>query len=445
MKHKECSDAECQICKNEKPFDLPQDIVDAIKRENLVIFAGAAISTENKLVYPFSLYEQIKNELKIKSYNGPFSELMSEYCIKNNGKRNLLNKIKDRFEYLHTFPELYREASKFHKELATIYQIKEIITTNWDDLFERECGAIPIVIPEDFIFWDSPMRKILKIHGSINNIGSIVATKEDYKKCYKNLQKNIIGSYLKTLLATRTVIFVGYSFRDEEFNKIYKFLKSEMKELNPHAYLVTLDSSSKDKFKNKNITVIETDATYFIKILKEKLVECEYLLSDKIFEGIPNILDFIIDEHNKIYERLSSNSYPEIHLTACYQDGLIHAFERILSTYKTGMNSNEEQIINSMHSYEHIIEDKEKKGLYHDVAYFEGYLNGISYLVFDEDQRKNLPIYFLFGVKKDIKTFRGYKKILMDKRRKKHGPSYKYAKNLLLKKDGLVVHHTPFL
>ena len=33
-------------------------------------------------------------------------------------------------------------------------QIENIITTNWDDFFERECGATPYVSPEDFALWE---------------------------------------------------------------------------------------------------------------------------------------------------------------------------------------------------------------------------------------------------------------------------------------------------
>lgn len=237
----ELTKAECSICKSHHQFSMPDEIIEAIKQEKLVIFVGAGVSTENQNVFGYSLYEDILYDLGIKkSQNISFSNLMSKFCEQPNGRSKLLQKIKNRFDYIDSFPQLYQIATNFHQELSTIYQVNEIITTNWDDYFEKECGAIPIVTPEDFAFWDYPGRKVFKIHGSINNYGSIVATEEDYKKCYKKLRSGLIGSSLKLILATKVVLFLGYSFGDEDFNKIYNLLKKEMKGILPHAYIITL-------------------------------------------------------------------------------------------------------------------------------------------------------------------------------------------------------------
>ena len=56
---------ECAICKNNKPFELPEEIIEAAIEGNLVLFCGAGISTEGKTVLPYSFYESIKNELEL--------------------------------------------------------------------------------------------------------------------------------------------------------------------------------------------------------------------------------------------------------------------------------------------------------------------------------------------------------------------------------------------
>ena len=132
-------------------------------------------------------------------------------------KHMLLKRIRERFNYISSFPELERQATAFHQELAQIYPIRTIITTNWDTYFEDYCGAIPITIPEDFAFWDDNSRCVLKIHGSIQNLSSIIATSEDYKKRFSELQNGIVGATLKSILATKTVVFIGFSFGDEDF------------------------------------------------------------------------------------------------------------------------------------------------------------------------------------------------------------------------------------
>lgn len=171
----------CEVCKTHHPFDLPAQLVEATKNGEVVIFAGAGISTETNTVFKSTLYEDVRSELNIEhNHKLSFSQLMTEFCKQQDGRRRLLSLIKKRFDYLLSFPELYRTASRFHHELSTIHHITEIITTNWDTLFESACGAGPIIIPEDFVFWDNPMRKVLKLHGSINNLGTIIATEDDY-------------------------------------------------------------------------------------------------------------------------------------------------------------------------------------------------------------------------------------------------------------------------
>ncbi|MBQ6734336.1 MAG: SIR2 family protein [Lachnospiraceae bacterium] len=180
---------ECAICRNNKEFQMPEALISAAIEGNLVLFCGAGISTENKMVLPYSFYDSIKKELEIEDDAHSFSQLMEKYCKKPDGRKKLLNRIRERFQYINSFPELERQATAFHRELADIYQIRTIITTNWDTYFEEYCGATPITIPEDFSFWDDNSRFVLKIHGSINNLSTIVATTKDYRKSYNALQK----------------------------------------------------------------------------------------------------------------------------------------------------------------------------------------------------------------------------------------------------------------
>ena len=194
---------ECQICKNNLPFDLPSEIIDATISGDLIVFAGAGISTESNTVFKQTLYEDVFTDLNLdESTKLDFPSLMTLYCKQKNGRKLLLEKIHKRFEYCHQFKELYRIATDFHSELSSIYTIDKIITTNWDDYFERECNAIPIVTAEDFAFYKVEARKVFKLHGSISNYGSIIASSEDYNRCYKNLQTGITVSYTHLTLPT---------------------------------------------------------------------------------------------------------------------------------------------------------------------------------------------------------------------------------------------------
>ena len=65
MDKKKINKCKCAYCGNED-FEVPKEIIEAIKEEKLVVFAGAGISTEGKGVYKTSLYSDVNNELNEK-------------------------------------------------------------------------------------------------------------------------------------------------------------------------------------------------------------------------------------------------------------------------------------------------------------------------------------------------------------------------------------------
>jgi NAD-dependent SIR2 family protein deacetylase len=83
--------------------------------------------------------------------------------------------------------------------------IKNIITTNWDDFFEKVCGLDAFVNDSDMPFWESSERRVMKIHGSIRNFGSIVATEQDYQKSFRRLNNGPMGAQLKSLITQKTI------------------------------------------------------------------------------------------------------------------------------------------------------------------------------------------------------------------------------------------------
>ena len=361
-------DCECAICKNNKPFDLSKEIVESAINGNLVLFCGAGISTEGKTVLPFSFYTSIKDELGITDESIPFSHIMQQYCDMPNGRRKFLKKIRDRFKYIHSFPELERRATAFHRVLTEIYPIQTIITTNWDTYFEDCCGAIPITIPEDFAFWDDDSRCVLKIHGSIQNLSSIIATTDDYNKRFKELQNGIIGATLKAILATKTVVFIGFSFGDEDFAQIINYIRDEMGAIYPHVYIVTLDEPLKARLNYNNSTFIVTSGTFFLHKIKLALIDKGIIKNYSIYP----LIDIVLGELEKLHEKVSHINlieYPCAIYTLSYQDGVIHAFERFLQNYQTGEYNQPGRSGGIAKKYEKWIETYHEAGNYWDEAY----------------------------------------------------------------------------
>lgn len=438
---------ECVICKNNKPFNFPKEIIDAVIDGELVLFCGAGISTEGENVLPSSFYTSIQEELDTKDATIPFSDLMQQYCNLPNGRKRLLKKIRERFNYINSFPELEQRATAFHRELAHIYPIKTIITTNWDTYFEDYCGAIPITIPEDFAFWDDNSRCVLKIHGSIQNLSSIVATRKDYERRLSELQKGIIGATLKSILSTKTVVFIGFSFGDEDFLQIINYLREEMGEIFPHIYIVTLDDTLKDRLAYKNSTSIITSGTFFLHQLKLELIKKGIIENHSAPPLISEALWAMEDLHSKV-SQIDLCQYPCAIFTLSYQDGVIHALERFLHNNKTGEYNQPGHLGQVAKKYMEWAENYSLAGNYWDAAYYEGYVNGVVLIDTCEDEDDILSIFpflFLPNAKQSLTSYDVYMEEL---KRISCGRSkyQKCAKEIVKMKagKGLVMHHPPF-
>lgn len=437
----------CAICQNNLPFTMPNEIINAAKQGDLVLFCGAGISTEKKGVMPYSFYTSIREELGVKDTNISFCDLMQMYCKQPNGRKKMLRKIKERFSYIHSFPELENNATDFHNELAELFFIKTIITTNWDTYFEDCCAATPITIPEDFAFWDTNDRYVLKIHGSINNLSTIVATKDDYDKCFSRLQNGIIGATLKTILATKTVVFIGFSFGDDDFAQILDYLRKEMKDIYPHIYIVTIDDSLEDKLGYDNSTCIITDGTYFLHQLKLNFRENGWITNCENHSIIQSLLYRIREIHSEV-SKIDLNTYPNVIYTLAYQDGVIHALDRFLQMYNTGTYNIPGQISRSARAYETLSAEANGSGNYWNMAYYEGYINGLVLIEATEEDFEAVnafPLFFVPYVEQEINCFDSFM-VELEKSCTKDNEYSSYAQKVVSHHGGpeMVVHHPPY-
>lgn len=383
----------CAVCGNYSDFKFPKNIVSSI--HDVVLFVGSGVSTESKTAFPDTFYSSICQELSINpNQHISFPKVMSLYCRKMGGKDQLLNKIKERFDYFKAWSELYMLATDFHKELAILPCIDKIVTTNWDDFLEIETNAVPFVYDKDIIFWDRPGKKVLKIHGSINSLGSIIATEEDYKKCYLNLQKGVIGSQLKLFLAKNIIVFIGYSFKDSDFQKIYKIISKRMETLKKQAYIVTLDKQDDKFWKTKGLIPIRTDGAYFIHKLRKVLEQKGCLLPIENYSKVTAIKDYINKIHESTSRRYKHYIYPEIIYCLSYQDGILHALDYLSNKIRYGYSLCKQNLGNSIDAYEELIEKYKKNWLEH--SYLNGYLAGLYYFseaLFPEIKLSEIPIF----------------------------------------------------
>ncbi len=221
-----------------------------------------------------------------------------------------------------------------------------------------------------------------------------------------------------------------------------------LKEFLPHIYIVTLDQNLYEKIEYKNSTCIVTDGTYFLHSLKNKLIAEKLIVNSGIMGDIELQKYLVCEIHSKIAS-IDFKTYPEVIYCLAYQDGICHAFDRFIQLYKTG-NYNIPGVLNgSLKAYDKITKDKKKQGNYWDASYYEGYMNGLMYILLCGEKHpmvNSFPLFYLPNTKAEMNSFESFEEELC-KVSKFKGKYHKYAIKVLenlLEAEEIVVHHPPF-
>jgi len=420
---------------------MPEEIMDAALAGELLIFAGAGISTESRRAYGGTFAERIAGELGLKEMPS-FPALMSAYEA-THGRRQLLQRIRARLDYVDAFPDLQRLVTRFHHALATAYFLRYVITTNWDTYFEDYAAATPIVIPEDYAFSDVDGRKVFKLHGSMHNLSTIVATDEDYKRCYRSLRVGIIGSTLRHLLATKRVVFIGYSFGDPDLNRILAFLRKELAGVIPHSYLVTPHGYQGTAFPAER--VIRTDGSFFIERMKEIAVDRGVLRRNDAFRRAFALSSRLTAAYKRVSQAYRVKETPAVVHALAYQDGMRHALDRIYARMGSGEYFDIHATFHKVLGYEDIRKGAIRAKRYFDSAYADGYQTGLLTLSLSAQEIRRVPLYFVWGCRHDITTFAEFRRRLRHAETL-HKSAAREARFLVADiADDHTIYHEPFL
>ncbi|MGL2800394.1 SIR2 family protein [Helicobacter pylori] len=224
----------------------------------LSIFAGAGISAESKL----PKWGDLINEL--------------QKCLYGETKKNedylvLAEKFYNQFGesfYYQTLKSLIPDNAKkndLHLEIVKL-NIKNLITTNWDNLFEQainEEGRFFNIIKSDKDIGSSTgFAKFIKMHGSLDE-NNIVFKEQDYLEYSKYFP--LIENYIKGVFSTDTVILLGYSLSDQNVKQIISWVNSHSKSVKPIYFIKTAKEFDRIEFefyKNKNIHILYTQELF---------------------------------------------------------------------------------------------------------------------------------------------------------------------------------------
>ena len=204
---------------------------------NIVVFMGAGVSKFVEPSYPIwdDVTKKLKSELPDCKKNNP-PDVAQEY-LNRFGKDRLAKSVSSLFP--NCFPN-----TKFYDELLKC-RPKYLITTNWDNMLQNAIGeelSMYDTIADDKELMDSKLfNKYIKMHGDFQH--NFVLTKSSYASYSENYP--LIENFVKSILYTNAVIFIGYSLIDKDSRQILNWIEKSAP-VAPQFYCAIADNHYKE-------------------------------------------------------------------------------------------------------------------------------------------------------------------------------------------------------
>jgi hypothetical protein len=149
--------------------------------------------------------------------------------------------------------------------LLTALPVRQVITTNYDDLLERALAAqkrypIKVVEQGDVAGTGRGGVYVVKLHGDAARPEEVVLTRDDYEEFFH--RRPAMALLLEGLLLNQTFFFVGYSLRDPNFRQIYHRIARMLREAKRPAFATTFEAAGdggaylKRQWRNKQLQLI---------------------------------------------------------------------------------------------------------------------------------------------------------------------------------------------
>lgn len=252
-----------------------------IRQGNLIVFLGAGLSrtytdtTTGKTYYGIpAAREIIENISKEKVYiSQDMSFEQAFFMIKNREGRTEVERVLEDYVDIPTLKPL-----PAHELLAEM-SFPAFITTNFDGLLEKALDKnrkkyYSIIEDKDVCRWRNYQVPYIKLHGCVTRPSSMIAAEDEYIPF--SLNKPIITSLIKTLLANKVVLFLGFSLGDSDFKNLYKEINIVLGKNMPQSYAVVYeyDDYQKTFWKEEGITLLKSDLTSFLRdLFKETIID----------------------------------------------------------------------------------------------------------------------------------------------------------------------------
>ncbi|MGH2614369.1 MAG: SIR2 family NAD-dependent protein deacylase, partial [Thermomicrobiales bacterium] len=269
-----------------------------------------------------------------------------------------------------------------------------------------------------------------KMHGSISNVSTLVVTENDYAESLTRLSQNALGARIRDLLASKVVVFIGYSMTDWNFDRLYSALRADLGKFAPTAFVVSPHAGSAAE--RNGLSHLQTSGVKFVRELKTAL-QHDCLVADERYDKI-ELIESRAFRADEIAKEIPHEEYPSVLYCWMYLEGATDACFRIQNRRGSGQYSDAHHVQWEARRYLQAIDRAMSRGRFHDAAYMEGYANVLLALIIDaEDDVATFPYFFMYGSDDDLTNPEEFRTALEQSRRR--APKQRaYARRLL---DGL--------
>ena len=244
-------------------------IYEASKNDKLVIMVGSGVSRNSGIPMWKDLVKELKEDLP-KSVKDEYDALKIAQLHQNTfGFKDSIEKVKRVLDCEHAIP------NKIHKAIFDLNPCN-IITTNYDCLLENYASNIignhySLIRRDSDIPYASYNNHIIKMHGDFVD-NNIVLTENDYINYSQNFP--LISCLVQSLLATKTVLCVGYSFNDPDLKMLLNTVRTVLKQNSPRIFMLadfSGDTVNENYLKNQGVYPIWIDENDLDKIKSEEV------------------------------------------------------------------------------------------------------------------------------------------------------------------------------
>lgn len=320
-----------------------RELIELVVSREAVLIVGAGSSVRVGYVDWSDLLKELENlagddfknnDMRRKEYPLEYAEDVKSHIAKNK---------KERYETLlyNLFKPKNYPVDNLHKTLVSL-PFRGILTTNYDIVLETALAEIePSSATDNSLVIDSSSatrvheflramtdssltRRIAHLHGKFEYPDDIILSIKDYEKAYGldltgNQEKRasewtLHRKLLWAVLATRRVVFIGFSMSDPYLNKMLETVRTDLREWgqSTHFAIMSISPNNADEKKEKAKQLKErygVDTVFYEKLDKSHL-RLDHLvaeIAEECDESQLSILDWLEQANERMERRINDD------------------------------------------------------------------------------------------------------------------------------------------